>query len=121
VVLANGRYKCGACDFGGPTERVNLVGVSISFKKNFLSAPIHSPLSGHLIGPSIWPCQPRWGSWAFKTQLLPRLDHEVRSPIFNAKRPDGQTDEEIVVEVEKKVVQMIGNYTHKEWECARTS
>jgi hypothetical protein len=35
------------------------------------------------------------------------------------KRPKGKTDEEIVVEVEKKVVQMIGNYTHKEWECAQ--
>jgi hypothetical protein len=29
------------------------------------------------------------------------------------------SDEEIVAEVEKKVVQMIGNYTHKEWECAQ--
>jgi hypothetical protein len=29
------------------------------------------------------------------------------------------TDEEIVTEVERKVVQMIGNFTHKEWECAR--
>jgi hypothetical protein len=27
-------------------SRVRLVGVSISFEKNFLSAPIHSPLSG---------------------------------------------------------------------------
>jgi hypothetical protein len=35
------------------------------------------------------------------------------------KRPDGKTDEEIVAEVEKTVVQMIGNYTHREWECAR--
>jgi hypothetical protein len=34
------------------------------------------------------------------------------------KRPEGKIDEEIVAEVEKKVVQMIGNYTHKEWECA---
>jgi hypothetical protein len=24
-----------------------------------------------------------------------------------------------VAEVEEKVVQMIGNYTHKEWECAQ--
>jgi hypothetical protein len=29
------------------------------------------------------------------------------------------TDEEIVAEVERKVVQMIGNFTHKEWECAQ--
>jgi hypothetical protein len=29
------------------------------------------------------------------------------------------SDEEIVAEVEKKVVQMIGNFTHKEWECAQ--
>jgi hypothetical protein len=35
------------------------------------------------------------------------------------KRPDGKTDEEIVAEVEKKIVQMIGNYTHREWECAQ--
>jgi hypothetical protein len=35
------------------------------------------------------------------------------------KRPEGKTDEEIVVDVEKKVVQMIGNYTHKQWECAK--
>jgi hypothetical protein len=34
------------------------------------------------------------------------------------KCPDEKTDEEIVTEVERKVVQMIGNYTHKEWECA---
>jgi hypothetical protein len=40
-----------------------------------------------------WPCQPRWGSWAFKVQRLPGLDSEVRSPKFNVKRPDGKTDE----------------------------
>jgi hypothetical protein len=43
----------------------------------------------------------------------------VRSPIFNVKRPEDKTDEEIVADIEKKVVQMIGNYTHKEWECAQ--
>jgi hypothetical protein len=35
------------------------------------------------------------------------------------KRPEDKTDEEIVADVEKKVVQMIDNYTHKEWECAQ--
>jgi hypothetical protein len=43
----------------------------------------------------------------------------VRSPIFNVKRPAGKTDDEVVAEVEKKVVQMIGNFTHKEWECVQ--
>jgi hypothetical protein len=47
-------------------------------------------------------------------QRLPGLDDTVRSPKFNVKRPDGKTDKEIVTEVERKVVQMIGNYTHKE-------
>jgi hypothetical protein len=47
-------------------------------------------------------------------QRLPGLDDMVRSPKFNVKRPEGKIDEEIVAEVEKKVVQMIGNYTHKE-------
>jgi hypothetical protein len=47
------------------------------------------------------------------------LDDAVRSPKFNVKRPEGKTDEEIVADVERKVVQMIGNYTHKEWECAQ--
>jgi hypothetical protein len=56
---------------------------------------------------------------AFKVQKLPWLDYEVRSPKFNVKRPDGKTDEEIVAEAEKKFVQMIGNYTYKEWECAQ--
>jgi hypothetical protein len=67
----------------------------------------------------IWPCQPQWGSWAFKTQMLPGLDHQVRTLVFNVKRPDGKTDKEIVAELRKKVVQMIGNYTHKEWDCAQ--
>jgi hypothetical protein len=71
------------------------------------------------VAADIWPCQPRWGSWAFKTQMLLGLDYEVRSPKFNVKRLDGKLDEEIVAEVEKKVVQMIGNYTHREWECAQ--
>jgi hypothetical protein len=35
------------------------------------------------------------------------------------KRPEGKTDEEILAEAEKKDVQMIDNYTHKEWECAQ--
>jgi hypothetical protein len=35
------------------------------------------------------------------------------------KRPEDKTDEEIVTDVENKVVQMISNYTHKEWECAQ--
>jgi hypothetical protein len=52
-------------------------------------------------------------------QWLPGLDDNVRSPIFNVKRPADMSDEEIVAEVERKVVQMIGNFTHKEWECAQ--
>jgi hypothetical protein len=71
------------------------------------------------VAADVWPCQPRWGSWAFKMQWLPGLDDDVRSPIFNVKRPKDVTDEEIVAEVERKVVQMIGNFTHKEWECAQ--
>jgi hypothetical protein len=51
------------------------------------------------VAAEIWPCQPRWGSWAFKVQRLPGLDSEVRSPKFNVKRPDGKTNEEIVTEV----------------------
>jgi hypothetical protein len=43
----------------------------------------------------------------------------VRNPIFNVKCPEDKTDEEIVADIEKKVVQMIGNFTHKEWECAQ--
>jgi uncharacterized protein with NAD-binding domain and iron-sulfur cluster len=62
---------------------------------------------------------PSKSSWAFKVQKLHGLDCEVRSPKFNVKCPDGKTNEEIVAEVEKEVVQMIGNYTHKEWECAQ--
>jgi hypothetical protein len=71
------------------------------------------------VAADVWPCQPRRGSWAFKMQWLPRMDDDVRSPIFNVKRPKDMSDEEIVAEVEKKVVQMIGNFTHKEWECAQ--
>jgi hypothetical protein len=71
------------------------------------------------VAADIWPCQPRWGSWAFKTQILPGLDYDVRSPKFNVKRPDRKTDKEIFAKVEKKVVQMIGNYTLREWEFAQ--
>jgi deoxyribodipyrimidine photolyase-like uncharacterized protein len=67
----------------------------------------------------IWHCKPQWGSWAFREKKLHRLDFETRSPKFNIKRPEGKTDEEILAEVERKVIQMIGNYTHKEWECAQ--
>jgi hypothetical protein len=35
------------------------------------------------------------------------------------KCPEGKMDEEVLVEIEKKVIKMIGNYTHKEWECAQ--
>jgi hypothetical protein len=38
--------------FGGLTERVHLVGVSISFEKNFYRLPFTPPLSGRLIGHS---------------------------------------------------------------------
>jgi hypothetical protein len=71
------------------------------------------------VAAEIWPCQPQWGSWAFKVQWLPGLVHDVRSPIFNVKRPEDKNDEEIVADVEKKVIQMIDNYTHKEWECTQ--
>jgi hypothetical protein len=50
---------------------------------------------------------------------LPGLDFETCSPKFNIKRLEGKTDEEILAEVEKKVVQMIGNYTHKEWKASQ--
>jgi hypothetical protein len=50
---------------------------------------------------------------------LPGLDFETRSPKFNVKRPEGKTDKEILAEIQRKVIQMIGNYTHKEWECAQ--
>jgi hypothetical protein len=55
------------------------------------------------VAADVWPCQPRWGSWAFKMQWLPRLDENVRSPIFNVKRPADKSDDEIVAEVENKV------------------
>jgi hypothetical protein len=29
------------------------------------------------VAANIWPCQPWWGSWAFKTQMFPGLDHQV--------------------------------------------
>jgi hypothetical protein len=52
--LANGRLKCEVCDFGGSTELVHLVGVSISLEKNFYRLPFTPPpLSGRLIGPSV--------------------------------------------------------------------
>jgi hypothetical protein len=35
------------------------------------------------------------------------------------KRPDGKTDEEIIAEVEKKVVQMIDNYTQSLGMCQK--
>jgi hypothetical protein len=38
-----GGRKCGACVFGGPTERVHLVGVSISFEKDFYRLPFTPP------------------------------------------------------------------------------
>jgi hypothetical protein len=55
------------------------------------------------VAADIWPCQPRWGSWAFKSQVLPGLDHEVRSPKFNVKRPEGKTDEEIIAILRKRL------------------
>jgi hypothetical protein len=67
----------------------------------------------------IWPCRPRWGSWVFRMKQLPGLDFETYSPKFNIKRLEGKTDEEILAEVEKKVVQMIDNYTHKEWKASQ--
>jgi hypothetical protein len=59
----------------------------------------------------IWPCKPQWGSWAFRMKKLPGLDFETHSAKFNVTRPEGRTDEEILAEVERKVIQMIGNYT----------
>jgi hypothetical protein len=32
------------------------------------------------VAADIWPCQPRWSSWAFKVQKFPGLDYEVRTP-----------------------------------------
>jgi hypothetical protein len=29
------------------------------------------------VAADVWPCQPRWGSWAFKMQWLPGLDDDV--------------------------------------------
>jgi hypothetical protein len=56
------------------------------------------------VAADVWPCQPQWGLWAFKMQWLPGVDDNVRSPIFNVKRPADKSDDEIVAEVEKKVV-----------------
>jgi hypothetical protein len=42
------------CDFGGSTELVRLVGVLISLEKNFYRLPFTPPLSGRLIGPSLF-------------------------------------------------------------------
>jgi hypothetical protein len=55
VVLANGRLKCGVCDFGGSAELVHLVGVSISLEKSFYRLPFTPPLSGRLFGPLVVP------------------------------------------------------------------
>jgi hypothetical protein len=29
------------------------------------------------VAADVWPCQPRWGSWAFKMQWLPGLDENM--------------------------------------------
>jgi hypothetical protein len=42
---------------------------------------------------------------------------EAPSSKFSA--PKEKNNEEIIAEVERKVIQMIGNYTHKEWEVAQ--
>jgi hypothetical protein len=57
VVLANRRLKCRACGFGGSTELVHLVVVSVSLEKILYRLPFTTPLSGRLFGPSglcIW-------------------------------------------------------------------
>jgi hypothetical protein len=58
------------------------------------------------IATDIWSCQPRWGSWAFKAQILPGLDYEVRSPRFNVKCPAGKSGE---VSVRKVVPTLTSN------------
>jgi hypothetical protein len=40
---------------------------------------------------------------------LPELDFETRSPKINVKHPEGKINEEILAEIERKVVFMIEN------------
>jgi hypothetical protein len=42
------------------------------------------------VAADIWPSKPRWGSWGFVKKLLPRLDYEIRSPMFKVKCPEGK-------------------------------
>jgi hypothetical protein len=42
------------------------------------------------VAADIWPCQPRWGSWAFWVRRLPGLDSDTRNPKFNVKRLEGK-------------------------------
>jgi hypothetical protein len=44
------------------------------------------------------------GAHKHSKQWLPGLDQDVRRPIFIVKRPADKMDEEIVADVEKKVV-----------------
>jgi hypothetical protein len=41
------------------------------------------------VATDVWPCQPRWGSWAFKLQWLPGLDDDVQSPHFQCQAACG--------------------------------
>jgi hypothetical protein len=68
------------------------------------------------VAADIWPSKPRWGSWGYIKKRLTELDYniEIHSPKFNVKHPEGKTDDEILAEIERKVIWMIGNYTHKE-------
>jgi hypothetical protein len=104
VVLANGREKCGACDFGGSTDLVRLVGVSISLEKNFYRLPFTPPPSGRLIGPSTVPtsshgvhliCLVSLGSW-LSTHSKSTIPHDLSSKSSS----DFAKDRKLAIEVE---------------------
>jgi hypothetical protein len=54
------------------------------------------------VAPDIWPCQPRWGSWAFKMKKFPGLDFETRIPRFNVKHPEKNQMKKFWLEFRKK-------------------
>jgi hypothetical protein len=69
------------------------------------------------VAANIWPISHGWAPTEIMTFNVNWAAQEVYFPLFGLHLRDGQSSEEFMVEVEKKVNAMIGEYTINEYKA----
>jgi len=63
----------------------------------------------------VWPLSAGWSPLRFERKRFAGLKYDMTSPVFVLRRPEGCSDEVIVVELERQAAEILGPWNRKEY------